>query len=144
MVEPILRNKKKAEQIKKNLGPVSSLEAVSAKVNQPVQALDSVRFSGASNMLGYEPKVLGAAFNPANKGKVANEPIAGQAGVYVIRVDNMTTVPVETASIDEQRKAMENQTRQRLMSQMQYGGGNPFIEPLKKSASIKDNRAKFF
>jgi hypothetical protein len=39
---------------------------------------------------------------------------------------------------------MENQTRQRIMSQMQYGGGNPFIEPLKKSIKIKDNRAKFF
>ena len=95
-------------------------------------------------MLGYEPKVLGASFNPANKGKVAQEPIAGQAGVYVLRVDNTTTVPVETASIDDQRKMMENQARQRIMSQMQYGGGNPFIEPLKKSVKVKDNRAKFF
>jgi peptidyl-prolyl cis-trans isomerase D len=64
--------------------------------------------------------------------------------VYVLRVDNTTTVPVEAASIDQQRKMMEEQTRQRLMSQMQYGGGNPFIEPLKKAATIKDYRAKFF
>lgn len=143
-VEPILRNKKKAEQIKKNIGQISTLEAVASKMNQQVQTIDSVRFSGANNMLGYEPKVLGASFNPANKGKVVNEPIPGQAGVYVLRVDNTSTVPVETASIEEQRKMMETQARQRLMQMMQYGGGNPFIEPLKKAADIKDNRAKFF
>ena len=144
MVEPILRNKKKAEQIKKNIGQFSSLEDVASKTSQQVQTIDSVRFSGASNMLGYEPKVLGAAFNPANKDKVVKEPIPGQAGVYVLRVDQTSTVPVETASIEDQRHMLEQQTRQRLMSMMQYGGGNPFIEPLKKAANIKDNRAKFF
>ena len=143
-VEPLLRNKKKAEQLKKNIGQISSLEAVASKVNQQVQTIDSVRFSGANNMLGYEPKILGAAFNAANKGKVAAEAIPGQAGVYVIRVDNTTTVPVPMASIEEQRKAMEGQVRQRFMTQMQYGGGNPFLEPLKKSAEIKDNRSNFF
>ena len=143
-IEPVLRNKKKAELIKKNIGQITSLEAIASKTSQQVQTLDSVRFSGANNMLGYEVKVLGAAFNPANKGKVVNEPIPGQAGVYVVRVDNVTTTPVETASIEDQRKMMEDQNRQRLMSQMQYGGGNPFLEPLKKTATIKDNRAKFF
>lgn len=144
VVEPILRNKKKAEQIKKNIGQITTLEAVATKVNQQVQTVDSVHFSGANNMLGYEPKVLGAIFNPANKGKVVNEAIPGQAGVYVIKVENTGTVPVEAASIEDQRKMMEQQMRQRLMSQMQYGGGNPFIEPLKEAATIKDNRAKFF
>lgn len=143
-IEPLLRNKKKAEQIKKNIGAISTLEAVAANVNQQVQTLDSVHFSGANNMLGYEPKILGAAFNPANKGKVVPEAIPGQAGVYVLRVDNTSTVPVETADIEAQRQMMETQTRQRMMQQMQYGGGNPFTEPLKKAANVKDNRAKFF
>ena len=143
-VEPLLRNKKKAEQIKKNIGAISTLEAVAAKVNQQVQTLDSVHFSGANNMLGYEPKVLGASFNPTNKGKVVSEAIPGQAGVYVVRVDNTTTIPVEAANIEAQRQMMETQTRQRMMQQMQYGGGNPFTEPLKKAADVKDNRAKFF
>ena len=117
---------------------------MTSKVNQQVQTVDSVRFSGANNMLGYEPKILGAVFNPANKGKVVNEALAGQAGVYVVRVDNVTTVPVENASIEEQRKMLETQTRQRMMQMMQYGAGNPFIDPLKKAADIKDYRAKFF
>ncbi|MGZ3838971.1 MAG: peptidylprolyl isomerase [Flavisolibacter sp.] len=143
-IEPILRNRKKAELIKKQLGTISTLEAVASNTHQQVQTVDSVHLSGANNILGYEPRVLGAVFNPSNKGKVVNEPIAGQAGVYVIRVENTGTVPVETASVEVQRQMMETQTRQRMMQQMQYGGGNPFVEPLKKAADIKDYRANFF
>jgi peptidyl-prolyl cis-trans isomerase D len=143
-VEPLLRNKKKAEEIKKKIGQVTTLEQVAGKTYQQIQSVDSLHLSGANNMLGYEPKVLGASFNPANKGKVVQEPIAGQAGVYVIRVDNTSTMPVAIANIEEQRRMLEEQTRQRMMQQMQYGGGNPFVEPLKKAASIKDYRAKFF
>ncbi|MES2881178.1 MAG: peptidylprolyl isomerase, partial [Bacteroidota bacterium] len=143
-VEPILRNKKKAEQIKKNIGTITTLEAVAQKTNQQVSAADSLRFTTGSSQLGYEPKVVGAVFNAALKGKVAPEAIAGQSGVYVIRVDNTFTLAVPAASIDEQRKQMVQQTRQQLMSQMQYGGGNPFVEPLKKAAKIEDNRAKFW
>jgi hypothetical protein len=39
---------------------------------------------------------------------------------------------------------MENQTSQSIISKLQYVVGNPFIEPMKKSIKIKDNRAKFF
>ncbi|HEX2607806.1 MAG TPA: peptidylprolyl isomerase [Flavisolibacter sp.] len=143
-IESILRNKKKAEQIKKAIGTVSSLEAVAQKYNQGVQTLDSLRFSGGNNVLGYESRVLGAAFNPANKGKVCPEPIEGQAGVYVLRVDNISTTPVETANIEEQRKMLEQQARQGITSRMSYGGGNPFVEALKRSAKINDYRADFY
>ena len=143
-VEPILRNKKKAEQIKKNIGAITTLEVVAQKTNQQVSTADSLRFTTGSSQLGYEPKVVGAAFNPALKGKVSKEAIAGQSGVYVIRVDNTFTLAVPSANIVEQRKQMVQQTRQQLMSQMQYGGGNPFVEPLKKAAKIEDNRAKFW
>ena len=142
MVEPILRNKKKGEQIIKNIGQISTLEQVATKLNQTVQTADSLRFSGGNNVLGYEPKVLGAIFNPANKGKVTPA-ISGTQGVYVVRVDNVATTPVEAASIDDQRKMLEMQNRQTLMSQMQQGY-NPINEALKKSADIKDNRSKFY
>jgi peptidyl-prolyl cis-trans isomerase D len=141
-VEPILKNKKKADQIIKNIGQVTTLEQVAAKVNQQVQTLDSIRFSG-DRQLGYEPKVLGAAFNPANKGKVVTQPLAGTSGVFVIRVENVGTTPVEGASIEDQRKMLEMQAQQGLMNQMQRGF-NPIIETLKQDAKIKDNRAKFY
>ena len=135
-VEPILRNKKKAQQIIKNIGQPASLEQVSAKVNQQVQTADSLRFSGGTSALGYEPVVLGAAFNASNKGKVT-EPLAGTQGVYVLRVENITTTPVETAALNQQSKMLEMQERQ----MMQYRSP---IEVLKKAADITDNRAKFY
>jgi peptidyl-prolyl cis-trans isomerase D len=138
-VEPILRNKKKAEQTKQKLGKITTLEAASSAIGQPTQTADSLRFNGASNpALGFEFKVVGAAFNPANKGKVVPEAIEGQAGVYVLRVDNITTTPVATANIEEQRKVLQAQARQSMMYR-----NNP-TEVLKKSANIKDDRAKFY
>jgi peptidyl-prolyl cis-trans isomerase D len=138
VVEPILRNKKKAAQIEQKLGKITTLEAASTAVNQPIQTADSLRFSGARNSaLGYESKVIGAAFNPANKGKVVPEPLDGQAGVYVLRVDNVSTTPVETANIEDQRRMMEMQARQAIMYR-------PPTEALRKDATIKDNRAKFY
>lgn len=142
-VEPILRNKKKAEQIKKNIGAISTLEAVAQKTGQPINPADSVRFGGGPGPLGFEGKVIGAAFNPANKGKVVNEAIEGQTGVYVLRVENTFTTPIAAANVEEQRRQLEMQSRQQIMSQMQYGG-NPFMAALKKQADIEDRRARFF
>jgi peptidyl-prolyl cis-trans isomerase D len=141
-LEPTLRNKKKAGIIEKNIGQITTLEQVSSKVNQPVQTADSVRLTGGP-ALGYEPRVLGAIFNPANKGKVVNQPIEGVSGVFAIRVDNVSTTPVDAANIEEQRKQLEMQAKSQIMQQMQYGG-NPIVDPLRKSATIKDYRAKFY
>ncbi|MBK8952804.1 MAG: SurA N-terminal domain-containing protein [Chitinophagaceae bacterium] len=137
MVEPILRNKKKAELLKKKVGAVSTLEAAGNMLNGAlVQVADSLRIdSRQSKSLGYEPKILGAVFNPANKGKVVNEALEGAGGVYVIRVDEVTSTPVTAGSIDEQRKMMAQQ-KQGMLS-------NP-LGALRKAATIKDKRADRF
>ncbi len=133
-----MRNQKKAAQIKQKIGKPASLDAVSSALNQPVQTVDSLRFNDQRNpALGYELRVLGAAFNPDNRGKVVPEALEGQAGVYVLRVDNVGTTSVMAGSIEDQRNAMRMQSRQ----SMQY---RPPTEVLKKSADIKDNRAKFY
>jgi peptidyl-prolyl cis-trans isomerase D len=142
-VEPLLRNRKKSEQIIKKIGQVTSLEQTASKVGQQVQTVDSLRFGGGSN-LGYEPKVTGAAFNSAYKGKVIPQAIAGTSGVFVIRIDNTSTTPVETANIQEQQKMLEMRVKQDIMNQMQQQNMNPVIEPLKNAANVKDNRAKFY
>ncbi|MBD0297714.1 MAG: SurA N-terminal domain-containing protein [Flavisolibacter sp.] len=136
-VEPILRNKKKAAQIKQKLGKITTLEAVSTAMNQPVQTADSLRFNGQTPGLGYESKIIGASFNPANKGKVIPQPLEGQAGVYMVRVDAVSTVPIETANIEEKRRMLEMQARQMMMYRAP-------IESLRKAADIKDYRDKFF
>ena len=86
---------------------------------------------------------MGAVFNPANKGKVVPDPIAGNAGVYVIRVESVSTTPVETADIESQRSNYEMQMKQSLMNQFQRGI-NPIVETLKRGAKIEDNRAEFY
>jgi peptidyl-prolyl cis-trans isomerase D len=134
VVEPVLRNRKKADMIRSQMGTISNLDAVATKFNQPVQPADSLSFAGGG-ALGYEPRVLGAIFNPANKGKVVAEGIAGQAGVYAIRTDAVFTTAVENASIEQQRMMMEMQNRQMFRSP---------VEVLQRRADIKDNRHKFY
>lgn len=137
MVEPILRNKKKAEILKKKVGAVSTLEAAGNMLNGAVvQVADSLRIDARqSKSMGFEPKVLGAAFNPANKGKVVPEVLEGSQGVYVVRVDEVTTTPFTAGSVEEQRKAMAQQKQQML--------GNP-LGALRNAATIKDKRADRF
>ena len=137
MVEPLLRNKKKAEILKKKVGTVTTLEAAGNMLNGAmVQVADSWRIDARqSKSMGFEPKVLGAAFNPANKGKVVNEALEGSQGVYVIRVDEVTSTPVTVGSVDDQRKAMAQQKKQML--------GNP-LGALRNAATIKDKRADRF
>lgn len=140
MVEPILRNQKKAEIIRKKLGTITTLEAASAALGgQPIEVADSVRFTGSSSsILGFEPKVIGAAFNKANANKVVTTAIAGSQGVYVIRVDNVSATPVADANVDEQRKARYEQAKMQAMYQA------PPSQALKEAARIKDYRADFY
>jgi len=142
-VEPILRNRKKAAIIMKNIGKVTSLEDLAAKQNPPaqVQQVDSVYFSG-NTRLGFEPRLMGAVFNPDNRGKTVQEPIEGVTGVFVIRVVNVSSMPVNPVT-DEQRKMAEMQSKQSMMQQLQQGV-NPILESLKKTAKIKDYRADFY
>ena len=151
-VEPILRNQKKAALLKSKIGKITTLEAVSASMKQPIQTADSIRFSAAGKSpVSYEPKVVGATFNPANKGKVVNEALEGRyGGVYVIRVDDITATAVENADIKAQKQNLESQGRMRILMNnqfSQYGGYGQQYDPaavLKKAATIRDYRNKFY
>jgi peptidyl-prolyl cis-trans isomerase D len=150
-LEPLLRNKKKAEEIKKKIGAVTTPEALASSMSLQVQTADSVRLdTGAPGGLGSEQKVIGAAFNPANKGKVVTQALDGLQGVYVIRVDDVTATSAAAGTVEEQQKMMIMQTRMRAMQasnpQMQmYGGGGPTpADILKQAAKIKDNRADIY
>ena len=152
MIEPILRNQKKAALLKKRVGNITTLDAVSAAIKQPVQTADSIRFSGnGKNQISYESKVVGAAFNPANKGKIVNEPLEGNyGGVYIIRIDDVAATIVENADINAQKKNFESQGRMRILMSNQYSqfsGYGQQYDPaavLRKAATIKDYRNKFY
>lgn len=136
-VEPPLRNKKIAEKIIQKLGNITTLEAASAALgNKPIETIDSLRMIGvqtSNSPIASEPRVVGAAFNPANKGKVVPQAIAGRGAVYVVRVNNVSATSVANANIAERRK----------MEEAKAQVPSP-IETLKKIASIKDRRVNFF
>jgi peptidyl-prolyl cis-trans isomerase D len=130
-IEPMLRTKKKAEQLKQRIGKVTTLDAATSVLGNQQQVIDSLRMSvGAPRAnFPYDPKAYGAIFNPANKGKIVPEVIIGDQGIYVIQVDNVTATPSESSNVADMRKQQAGQT------------SNDPIGPLKKAASIKDKRA---
>jgi peptidyl-prolyl cis-trans isomerase D len=132
MVEPILRNQKKAEQIKKKIGTVNSLQAIANATGSSVGLVDTLRFGDAFiPNVGPEPKVIGASFNKANQGKVS-APVAGNSGVFTVLVNSVGAVSNLGIDPEGQRKAMVQQLRQYAS----YGA----FESLKKAATIKDTR----
>jgi peptidyl-prolyl cis-trans isomerase D len=136
-VEPLLRNKKKAEQIIKKLGTPASLDAASSAGGQLIQHADSVLFSSPFiPNAGQEPKVIGSAFNKSLAGKPVSQPIPGNGGVFVIKVNNISAVSNPNADLQQQRFMQEQQQRSRIT----YG----LVDALRKLATIEDNRGKFF
>jgi peptidyl-prolyl cis-trans isomerase D len=132
MVEPILRNQKKAEQIKKKIGTANSLQAIANATGSSVGLVDTLRFGDAFiPNIGPEAKVIGASFNKANQGKVS-APIAGNSGVFAVQVNSVGALSNLGIDPESQRKAMVQQLRQYAS----YGA----FESLKKAASIKDTR----
>ena len=137
MVEPLLRNHKKAEQIQKKIGGITTLEAAATALGgKTIESVDSLRMKGSqATIVSSEPKVIGAAFTPANKGKVVAQAIEGTSGVYVVRVNNVTATAVADANVAEQRKSQYQQAKMR--------GGYP-QQVLMEAADIKDNRSKIY
>ena len=132
MVEPLLRNRKKASEIRKKLGDVKSLESAAAAMKVSVLQSDSVLFSNPFIPdLGNEPKVIGASFNKNLLNKVS-EPIEGTNGVFLIKANSQSAQPSANADVNLQKKAQEAQLRQ-------YSSFST-LESLRKSAKIEDGR----
>lgn len=140
IVESTIRNLKKADEIKKKLNNPSSLEAAAKVYNQQVLTTggDSTLTFDAQliNGVGNEPKVAGAAFNKAYQSKVS-PPIAGNTGVFVIKVNSVSAKAPTSPEMAEQQKSAE------INRALQSALGQSFVS-LKKMATIKDYRSKFF
>jgi peptidyl-prolyl cis-trans isomerase D len=141
-IEPLLRNKKIAEKIKQKIGNITTLEALATTLGgKQIETIDSLRMLGTQTRtamaIASEPKVIGAAFNPANKGKVVPQAIEGSSGVYVVRVDNVTATAVAEANVAEQRKTKYQTGKQQAIYR------SP-IQALRDAATIKDKRINFF
>lgn len=131
MVEPILRNKKKAEKITAKMKG-SSMSAIATASGVAVQqAVDLTVENANIPNAGFERKVVGTAF-AIGLNKVS-APIEGNAGVYVVKPTLITKAPVLKDHKDYVAK---------LKAQVQGYAGR-VIPALKEEAKIEDNRGKF-
>ena len=130
-IEPILRNKKKAELIKAKLKG-ATLEAMATAAAVTVQQATDLTFENPTiPNTGQENKVVGTAFG-LSAGKTS-APIDGNSGVFVIRTKAVTKAPAITDYAPYLAKL-----------RAQNGGRvNGVIPALKAEAKIEDNRAKF-
>ncbi|MBI2284145.1 MAG: peptidylprolyl isomerase [Bacteroidetes bacterium] len=133
-VETIVRNEKKAKQIIETKFKGNTLEAYASSTGAPVLRADSLIFTAPFiSGVGSEPKIVGAAFNKTLLGK-ASEPIAGATGVFSIKVE---ANGAKTEAVDQ---ATIKQSLIQSAKMASYRG----LDALKRAASIKDNRAKFY
>jgi len=140
-VEPILRNRKKADMIVKKVGTPATLEAAASATGQSIRRADSILFSSPYiPNAGQEGKVVGASFDKQLAGKPVSGPIQGNGGVYVIKVEGVSAKSNPSADMGQQRFAFEQQQRSMLIG----GYGSGFVESLKRQAKITDNRGKFY
>ena len=138
LVESIIRNEVKGKQISAKLRSATTLEAAAQAAGQQVVKADSVLF-GSSFIpnVGQEFKVIGASFYKGYQTK-RSEPIAGNVGVFVIKVDNISAVSNADNDVLQQQNSLK-QGQQRS-----FANPGTILEILKKTVTIKDNRYKFF
>ncbi len=130
-VEPVLKNKKKAEKIMAKM-KATSLEAIAQANSVQVQTASDVTLENpAVASAGYEPKVVGTAFGTAvNK---LSAPIEGNASVFVVKTTKVTE-PLPTKDYTTQVNTLKSQNASAV--------GRVF-GALKEKAKIKDNRFQF-
>ncbi len=131
MVEPILKNKKKAEKITAKMKG-SSLQAMATASGVAVQqAVDLTVENANIPNAGFERKVVGTAF-AIGLNKIS-APIEGTAGVYVVKPTLITKAPV-----------LKDHKEYVAKVKAQVAGYTGRVIPaLKEEADIEDNRAKF-
>jgi peptidyl-prolyl cis-trans isomerase D len=131
-VEPILKNKKKAELIKAKMSG-TSLEAIAKATGSAVQQATDVTMENPvlTGGVGQEPKVVGNAFALAS-GKLS-APIEGNTGVYVVKNSSTIKAPALTSHAAYVSK----------LKAQSAGDVNRVLPLLKDNAKIEDNRRQF-
>ncbi|MES2812514.1 MAG: peptidylprolyl isomerase [Bacteroidota bacterium] len=127
-----LRNEKKAKLIEAKMSG-ATLEAVAKATGSPVKEAKDVAAAGSFiESIGPEPKVVGAAFSL--KPGVVSQTIAGNSGVFKIKVKSTVKAPAAT-DFKEIVSRIGSQTKNSATGRLFY--------ILKRDADIEDNRASF-
>jgi peptidyl-prolyl cis-trans isomerase D len=130
-VEPVLKNKKKAEIIRKKMTG-KTLEEVSKASSATIMPATAVAMNNALvPNVGPEPKVVGKAFNL--KAGTTSGLIDGTAGVFMIKSKSVTKAPAI---------ANFNTYVNQAKSQAQGSASNRVVEALKAKSEIEDLRVQ--
>ncbi|MBP6672458.1 MAG: peptidylprolyl isomerase [Bacteroidetes bacterium] len=125
-----------AEQRYSSLGANGDLNSLSADANVSVQTTGEFSFGGGIPMVGREFAFSGAAKN-AEIGKITS-PVEGKRGYYLLKV--LSRTPFDSAGYNAVKNMLAsqlvNEKRQRVLTQ--------WLEKLKETADIEDNRENFF
>lgn len=127
---------KKAEKFIEEINKLNAktIEEIAAKQNLQSSTAEGATFSSYTlPNVGREMSLYGPLFTL--KQGALSKPIAGESGVYVLRVDKITEAPPTTDYSNAKSQAKSNFT---------YRVDGEVTEAIKKKAEIKDNRAKFF
>ncbi|MFM2268795.1 MAG: hypothetical protein RL757_2236 [Bacteroidota bacterium] len=129
-----VRNKKKAAVLIEKMASATDLVALAQQIGGKVDTAKAVTFN--ANFIpnvGSEPQVIASAF--ATPVGSLSKPIAGNAGVFVIKVTNRATAP-SPADRETLRKQMASTTFNAVRSRM--------VASLKKATKVEDNRSVIF
>lgn len=136
LVESIVRNEKKAQQIIANKIKGATLEEIAKNAGTSVMTVDSISFQAyVIPNIGNEVKIIGAAFNKDQKGKVS-APIAGTSAVFVIKGENVYAGSSLSGTPETIRQSLETQ----IKSQAGYRSANA----VREAADVKDYRSDFY
>ncbi len=134
LVEGLIRNDKKAKIIIETKMKGSSLEEIAKSSGSSILRADSLSFgSGFINGVGNEPKIVGAAFNKAVQGKLADL-IAGSSGVFAVKGETVAAKPSDALPETVKQALIKNRKMAIYRS----------IEALRKAATVKDYRFSFY
>jgi peptidyl-prolyl cis-trans isomerase D len=132
--ETAVKNRKKAEIIKKKIDKGQSLDAIAAAFKSQVQVASQVSFNTPNvEGMGTEPKVVAAAFK--QKVNKVSEPIAGNTAVFVVE---LTFKPEPTEPTD--LPIAKEQAAASMRSQVDFA----LFQALRKQTPVEDYRYRFF
>jgi hypothetical protein len=113
--------------------PGGSFEDLARSLGLPVQEASQVSFSAVSiPAAGIEPNVIAAA-SVLDENSIS-EPISGNNGVYLIRINKITDTETGTADTEKSRMMMMRQSQANFEA----------YDALQKASNIEDHRSKFF
>jgi peptidyl-prolyl cis-trans isomerase D len=138
-VENAVRNQKRRELAARRVREQfqdNNLESLANALEREVATAEDIRYSGSTIPgAGREVEVIGAIFG-MSEGDISDV-IEGSNAIFVIRVVNM-----DKADASEMTAEDRNQIRNRLEQQKFMAFNQVFIDRLKESASIQDNRSR--